>query len=179
LIEKRIDFRDIRDTGDEAERLLRSLEESDAQKLQEVQPTSSSTSLSKRDPWEASSGQGHAKGNAHPGLVILIILLLSIPVIAVVWSGRLPSRTTTSEPALSYQKSCGSTYTATGRWWPVLGPSSRVVLARVKQNYCGDAYFNEEGSVQVASFGTRLAAQKFRDRLTDAMGVQFRVGRGR
>ena len=61
----------------------------------------------------------------------------------------------------------------------MLGPSSRAVLARVKQNYCGDAYFNEEGSVQVASFGTRLAAQKFRDRLTDAMGVQFRVGRGR
>ena len=179
MTEKRFDFRDIRDTGDEAERLLRSLEESDAQKLQEIQPTSSLTPISESNPWEASSGQGQAKGNAHPGLVILIILLLSTPVIAVVWLGRVPPRTTTSVPALSYRKSCGSTYSASGRWWPVLGPSSRGVLARVKQNFCGDAYFNEEGSVQVASFGTRLAAQKFRDRLTDAMDVQFRVGRGR
>ena len=179
MTEKRFDFRDIRDTGDEAERLLRSLEESDAQKLQEIQPTTSSSPSSGGDPWESSSGQGHAKGNANPGFVILIISLLAIPVSAAVWLGRVPPRTTTSVPALSYRKSCGSTHSATGRWWPVLGPSSRALLARVKQNYCGDAYFNEEGSVQVASFGTRLAAQKFSDRLTDAMGVQFRVGRGR
>ena len=120
------------------------------------------------------SQAGRGQRSAHPLLIVLIGVVLLAPVIVFLWTGNHPSSV-----ALRWQPSCGSSSSPSGRWWPVLGPSSRSVLNRVKRNYCGDAYLNAGGAVQVASFGTRKAALRFRDRISEVTGLRFRVGRGR
>ncbi len=179
MSDQRSDLNDIRQIGDEAEQLQRTLEQGDAPKSHRTTsaPSRSRTSAPVVEPW--SSGTAPGNQSANPMLLALIAIVLISPLIAVLWIGRVPSSTKDATPALTRRSSCGSRTSASGRWWPVLGPSSRSLLDRVKQSYCGDAYLNAEGAVQVASFGTRQAAEQFRDRISEATGVSFRVGRGR
>ena len=153
---------DIRQTGDDAERLLRLLDDPD-----------------RGDRADMSSVQADREQRAaHPLLIVLIGAVLLAPLIVFLWAASRPS-SVAPNGALRWQASCGSSSSPGGRWWPVLGPSSRSVLNRVKRNYCGDAYLNAGGAVQVASFGTRKAALRFRDRISEVTGLRFRVGRGR
>ena len=46
---------------------------------------------------------------------------------------------------LRHRASCGSSDSADGVWWPVLGPADPSLLRRVRQAYCGDAYINGQG----------------------------------
>ena len=168
------DLSDIRQTGDDAERLLRSLEQVDSDDHLEIASFQSGDIPSSSADHARSSQGGREQRSAHPLLIVLIGVVLLAPVIAFLWTGNRPSSV-----ALRWQPSCGSSSSPSGRWWPVLGPSSRSVLNRIKRNYCGDAYLNAGGAVQVASFGTRKAAVRFRDRISEATGLRFRVGRGR
>ena len=172
------DFSDIRQTGDDAERLLRSLEQVESDDHLEIASVQSGDIPSSSADHAGLSQAGREKRSAHPLLIALIGLVLLAPVIAFLWTGSRPS-SVASKVALRWQPSCGSSSSTSGRWWPVLGPSSRSVLNRVKRNYCGDAYLNAGGAVQVASFGTREAALRFRDRISEVTGLRFRVGRGR
>ena len=176
---KNSNFDDIRRTGDEAQRLLRDFEESvkdeinppGTTKAKLYPSTTTSTNSDQHEPWGEKS--------ANPLLLTSIFVLIVLPIFVVAWQSNSSLSRNNSMPNLQYRASCGSKYSATGRWWPVLGPSSRSLLSRVKRDYCGDAYINAEGAVQVASFGSRQLADKFSKQITDAMQVSFRVGRGR
>ncbi len=168
------DLSDIRQTGDDAERLLRSLEQVDSHDHLEISSFQSGDIPSSSADHAGLSQAGRGQRSAHPLLIVLIGVVLLAPVIVFLWTGNRPSSV-----ALRWQPSCGSSSSPSGRWWPVLGPSSRSVLNRIKRNYCGDAYLNAGGAVQVASFGTRKAAVRFRDRISEATGLRFRVGRAR
>ena len=172
------DLSDIRQTGDDAERLLRSLEQVDSDDHLEISSFQSGDIPSSSADHARSSQGGREQRSAHPLLIVLIGVVLLAPVIVFFWTGSPPS-SVASKATLRWQPSCGSSSSPSGRWWPVLGPSSRSVLNRVKRNYCGDAYLNAGGAVQVASFGTREAALRFRDRISEVTGLRFRVGRGR
>ena len=89
----------------------------------------------------------------------------------------LPIRRSSGE--LSYNASCGSPDSTTGRWWPVLGAADPSLLSTVRSRFCGDAFLNVEGALQVASFGSREDAEAFRARIEQATGQTFRVGLGR
>ena len=173
------DFDDIRRTGDKAQRLLRDLEagfESGANASSPQQPTPYiSKPVSDRPYANQSSGQQPA----NPVTFLVVFALIVIPVIAVVSNSNKPVTVDDSVPTLRFRATCGSKYSVTGRWWPVLGPRSRSVLSRVRRDYCGDAYINAEGNVQVASFGSQQAADDFSKRLTASMQVPFRVGKER
>lgn len=173
------DFNDIRRTGDEAQRLLRDLEAgfvsgSQASTTSQATPYTSEPA-SNRPYVNDSSGQQLA----NPVPLLIISALIVFPIIAVALNNNKLAGVDDSVTTLSYRASCGSKHSASGRWWPVLGPSSKSVLSRVKRDFCGDAYMNAEGAVQVASFGTRQAADDFSERITDVMQVTFRVGRSK
>ena len=172
------DLSDIRQTGDDAERLLRSLDQTDRGEHAQISSVQSGDIPSNPTDGDDASQADREDRSAHPLLIVLIVAIILAPVIVLLWSGSRPSGVA-REAALRWQPSCGSSSSPSGRWWPVLGPSSRSVLNRVKRNYCGDAYLNAGGSVQVASFGTREAAERFRDRISEASGLYFRVGSGR
>ena len=46
-------------------------------------------------------------------------------------------------------------------------------------DYCGDAYINEQGALQIASFSTENAARDFAAQISRATGANFRVGQSR
>ena len=173
------DFDDIRRTGDEAQRLLQDLEAGLRSGSQVSTPSQAtpytSKPVSNRPYVNDSSGQQLT----NPAPFLIIFTLIIVPAIAVILNSNKPTSFDDSVPTLSYRASCGSKHSASGRWWPVLGPSSKSVLSRVKRDFCGDAYMNAEGAVQVASFGTRQAAYEFSERITDVMQVAFRVGRSK
>ena len=45
--------------------------------------------------------------------------------------------------------------------WPVLTEYDLVLLQVVRRSYCGDAYMNSNGALQVASFISEQKAQNF------------------
>ena len=179
MADEPLDFDDIRRTGDEAQRLLRDLEkglQSGARTSTPSQPTPyTSKPISNKPYTNDSSGQQ----TVDPVPFLIIFCFIGFLVITVVLNVNKATSVDNSAPALTYRPSCGSKYSATGRWWPVLGPSSKSVLSRVKRDFCGDAYMNGEGAVQVASFGTRQSANEFSKLITDVMKVPFRVGRSK
>jgi hypothetical protein len=60
--------------------------------------------------------------------------------------------------------------------WPVLTEYDLVLLQVVRRSYCGDAYKNSNGALQVASFISEQKAQNFAQLLSVATGKPFRVG---
>ena len=173
------DLSDIRQTGDDAERYLRLLDQAD--RISHVEMLSSEVGDSSASTSETgkSSSVDQEKSSAHPLLFVLLGAVLLVSLCVLFWSGSRSFSSFAPQSSLRWQASCGSRASTTGRWWPVLGPSSRSVLNRVKNNYCGDAYLNAGGVVQVASFDTREAAVRFSDRLSAVTGVRFRVGRSK
>ena len=172
------DLSDIRRTGDDAERLLQSIDRVHRGDNAELSSVQSGDIPSSSAEHAGSSQAGREERSAHPLLIVLIGAVLLAPVITFLVTGNRPS-SVSPKGALRWQPSCGSSSSPSGRWWPVLGPSSRSVLNRVKRDYCGDAYFNGGGAIQVASFGTREAALRFRDRINEVTGLRFRIGTGR
>ena len=78
---------------------------------------------------------------------------------------------------LAYQVSCGSKANLNNPWlWTVLAEYDLVVLQVVRRSYCGDAYKNSNGALQVASFISEQKAQIFAQLLSEATGKPFRVG---
>jgi hypothetical protein len=78
---------------------------------------------------------------------------------------------------LAYQVSCGSkTNLNKPLMWPVLTEYDLVLLQVVRRSYCGDAYKNSNGALQVASFISEQKAQNFAQLLSVATGKPFRVG---
>jgi serine/threonine-protein kinase len=85
-------------------------------------------------------------------------------------------KSTTLVTPLTYQSSCGSLSSSSGEWWPVLGPAKDDLLENVRSRYCGDAYVNANGYLQVASFNSPSEAEQFVERLSIATGASFRMG---
>jgi len=112
-------------------------------------------------------------------LVPLLILILIIGgVIASNSSQSTKQATSTSRDLLNYSESCGTppSQNISKRWWPVLGPADRSLLAEVRRNYCGDAYITANNSLQVASFNSWRAANDFKSKIEEVTNREFRVG---
>jgi hypothetical protein len=80
---------------------------------------------------------------------------------------------------LGYQASCGSPAIEGPLkwwWWPVLANYTPELLREVRRDYCGDAFMNTSGALQVASFTSLPKAQNFAQLLSEATGRSFRVG---
>jgi hypothetical protein len=58
----------------------------------------------------------------------------------------------------------------------VLGPPNQELLNKVSSQYCGDAFINDNGYLQVASFDNEAEALSFVTRISAATGTSFRVG---
>ena len=177
------DLDSLRSTGAEADRFLKSLE---ADQARAQQPPVEHKQIP-RKPFQShpvaapqnvsSTREEQEQGNAGVGLLILAIFITPL---LLVWFWQTSSQEpVSSTPPLRYSKSCGSPPGAGKRWWPVLGRANRQLLQTIRTRYCGDAYINEEGSLQVASFDSRNGAESFRLRLEAATGSSFRVGQGR
>lgn len=169
-------LKDIRSTGDEAQRWLDELESDPVSQAEE--------SLQKQPIAEPHTNLESVPGanQAHPALVLLILAILLSPLILlVVNQSRIGGRSSLSPSSayLPYKASCGSTTSASGYWWPVLGRADRSLLSTVRSRYCGDAYINKEGALQVASFGSWEEADAFRSRIQEATKSSFRVGESR
>jgi hypothetical protein len=166
-------LKDIRSTGDEAQRWLELLDSESTPQAKEPQAAQAEPDS------ETSQKSAPASDQTHPALVLLILAILFSPLIllAVNQSGRGGrSSSSSSRAALAYKPSCGSTTSASGYWWPVLGGTDRSLLLTVRNQYCGDAFINAEGFLQVASFGSWKEADMFRSRIEQATGKSFRVG---
>ena len=168
-------LKDIRSTGDEAQRWLDALESDQDHSPADAGPVVPITHS------QAQTESFATRDQAHPGLIILIIAILTSPLIllAVYQSGRGSLSSSSMPTPLVYNTSCGSPGSSTGRWWPVLGAADPSLLSTVRSRFCGDAYINVEGALQVASFGSWEDAEAFRVRIEQATGQKFRVGLGR
>jgi hypothetical protein len=144
---------EIERTGREAERLLEALESP---------PSRRRRSGRRRSAWLAWL------------LIAVPLALLGLPALREA-VGR--GAAVLAPAPLRHRASCGSSDSADGVWWPVLGPADPSLLRRVRQDYCGDAYINGQGHLQVASFARRDEAERFARRLSAATGAPFRSGR--
>ena len=78
---------------------------------------------------------------------------------------------------LGYQANCGSQSNENSPfWWPVLAEYDPALLQEVRRSYCGDAFKNNRGDLQVASFTSLQIAQNFVQLLSESTGRSFRVG---
>ena len=168
-------LKDIRSTGDEAQRWLDALESDQTDSSTDAEPVVPITHS------QAQTESFATKDQAHPALILIIIAILISPLIllAVYQTGRGSSSSSSTPTPLGYNASCGSPGSSTGRWWPVLGAADPSLLSTVRGRFCGDAYINLEGALQVASFGSWEDAEAFRVRIQQATGQTFRVGLGR
>ena len=180
--ESQDDLDALRSTGAEADRFLKSLEADQARdQLSPVEnkqvpqkPVPAQPVVSPQHP----SSQRAEQEQGNPGIGVLIIAIFITPLL-LVWLFQTSSQEpVSSTPPLRYSKSCGSPPGAGKRWWPVLGRPNRQLLQTIRNRYCGDAYINEEGSLQVASFDSLEGAERFRRRLQKSTGAAFRVGNG-
>ena len=172
------DLDSLRSTGAEADRLLKSLETEPLQVQQKPvqrQPVQSHPAV----PAQHASSSPSAQEQANPVMVLLIVAIVLTPFLFA-WVTQTSSQSPRSaNPPLRYSASCGSPSGAGKRWWPVLGRANRQLLKTIRNRYCADAYINEEGALQVASFDSWNGAESFRLRLEAATGSSFRVGQGR
>lgn len=168
-------LKDISSTGDEAQRWLDALESDQTHSPTDAEPVVPITHS------QAQTESFASKDQAHPALILVIIVVLISPLIllAAYQSGRGSSSSSPTPTLLGYNASCGSPDSSTGRWWPVLGAADPSLLSTVRSHFCGDAYINLEGALQVASFGSWEDAEAFRARIEQATGQTFRVGLGR
>lgn len=161
------DPRDLRWTGEEAERLLRELEETDAS---HPPPGSASERRRSRDRRPARRGRASS--------CLLTLVSMGAAVVGLLYVAPWMSEFLDGAGVpLSYRSSCGSRSSPGGAWWPVLGPADPEVVATVRRRYCGDAFINASGVLQVASFRSPQEAEAFARRLGREIGVPFRTGR--
>ena len=167
-------LQDIRSTGEEAELWLEALESDQLPSHKDTEPNepishhyTTTQSVTTRD-------------QAHPALVLLILVILVGPLILLAVYQSVGGRSASTPPTstLGYSASCGSTISASGRWWPVLGGGEGSLLTTVRSRYCGDAFINATGALQAASFGSWEEADAFKTRIEQATGESFRVGHG-
>lgn len=166
---------DIQSTSDEAERLLAELNDAAAD-----QPLATEAVLSDAQSLEPSPTGPAARNAATFGLLVVPLALFIGFVVSLnhLASSTPPSLSSSpdAEDALMYRESCGSSYSSSGHWWPVLADPDRSLLAAVRNRYCGDAYINPRGMLQVASFNSPQEAEQLAERLTAATGASFRRG---
>ena len=166
---------DVRQTGEEASRWLNALERDasaniPAKDIRE-EPVGS---VPPSPPSKESSNAAGCWG----ALVFLgLMLLFGAFIASVLESNGLSTSNDTTE--LTFRPSCGSSSSASGQWWRVLGPANARLVSMIKTNYCGDAYINEQGALQIASFSTENAANDFAAQISRATGASFRVGQSR
>jgi len=172
-------FTDVRLTGQEASRLLSALEQDsvdDSIKNATKSAPGSSNSASSGLQTPAIS---KPEGSSCSGLVFFcLVLMVGLGLFIVHVLNDLNGSLSSDNAELGFQASCGSKSSSTGRWWPVLGIANRSLLLTVKDSYCGDAYINEDGVMQVASFATKAEARVFAEQLSRATRSRFRVGQG-
>jgi len=129
---------------------------------------------------QAAASSEHSKIN--PIIVSIFIVFIGGPLfiflILVLQNLNLP-RLQAQKDSLVFELSCGSTSSQTGRWWPVLGDGNQYLLDKVRSQFCADAFINNEGALQIASFASWQEAEDFRLRLESATNETFRVGEGR
>ena len=167
-------FGDVRQTGEEASRWLDALERdaSAADPAKEIR----SEPLASVPSSPPSTGSSNAAGCLGALFFLGLTLGFGVLVVSVLDSNGVLTSNDTDE--LEFRPSCGSTSSVSGQWWPVLGPANARLVSTIKTDYCGDAYINEDGALQVASFGTENDARAFADRLSRSTGSSFRVGQG-
>lgn len=167
-------FSDVRQTGEEASRWLDALE-SDASATapdQEI-PSNAVASVPSSPPSTESSKAGCRRSLLFFGLILGLAVLIASGLDN---NGLLTSNDTIK---LRFRQSCGSSSSASGKWWPVLGPANQRLISTIKTDYCGDAYINEQGALQIASFSTEKDAREFVAQINRATGANFRVGQSR
>ena len=168
-------FGDVRQTGEEASRWLDTLERdtSPAAPAKEIrsEPVASVPSSS------PSTGSSNAAGCWGALLFFGLILGFAVLIASVLDSNEPLTSNDTVE--LEFRPSCGSSSSASGKWWPVLGPANTSLVSKIKTDYCGDAYINEQGALQIASFSTEKGAKDFAALISHVTGSNFRVGQSR
>jgi hypothetical protein len=173
----------------EAERLLASLEDagthpqSNFRRSQEDLTIKSPDANPRSDPGKFIAQSSVKPSSNNPG--ILPLLLVACIAAGIGFMLHLnytkPSLTSVSETepieSLQFQETCGSnTDSSIHEWWPVLGPADSHVLEVVRKSYCGDAYINSNGYVQVASFHSPEEAARLSRLLSRLTGFAFRMG---
>ena len=168
-------FGDVRQTGEEASRWLDALERdaSAADPAKEIR----SEPLASVPSSPPSTGSSNAAGCLGALFFLGLTLGFGVLVVSVLDSNGVLTSNDTDE--LEFRPSCGSRSSASGQWWPVLGPANARLVSTIKTDYCGDAYINEQGALQIASFSTENAAKDFAAQISRATGANFRVGQSR
>lgn len=194
------DERDVQSTAEEAERLLAELDATMTE-AQDPGPTPSETVGRISDSSHASARpapkderalpppiysppESRAPESAptqerlqsqQPSALLRMGVLGGIVLLAVIAISS-AQKSTTMVSLLTYQSSCGSSSSSSGEWWPVLGPANDDLFQIVRSRYCGDAFINANGYLQVASFNSPSEADKFVQRLSIATRAAFRRG---
>lgn len=129
---------------------------------------------------QAAASSEHSKIN--PIIVSIFIVFLGGPLLIILilalQNSNLP-RFQAQKDSLGFASTCGSSSSQTGRWWRVLGDGNQYLLDKVRSQFCADAFINNEGALQIASFASWQEAEDFRLRLESATNETFRVGEGR
>jgi hypothetical protein len=129
---------------------------------------------------QAAASSEHSKIN--PIIVSIFIVFVGGPLLIILilalQNSNLP-RFQAQKDSLGFASRCGSSSSQTGRWWPVLGDGNQYLLDKVRSQFCADAFINNEGALQIASFASWQEAEDFRLRLESATNETFRVGEGR
>ena len=164
-------FGDLRQTGEEASRWLDALDRdaSSAAPSKESRPNPVASVNSSPPPTESS------KAGCRGALFFFGLMLgFGVLIASVQDNNRLLTSNDTVK--LEFRPSCGSSSSTSGQWWPVLGPANAHLISTIKTDYCGDAYINEQGALQIASFSKEKDARDFAAQISRATGANFRVG---
>ena len=168
-------FGDVRQTGEEASRWLDALERDASADVPAKEIRSEPVVSVSSSP--LSKGSSNAAGCWGALVFFGLMLGFGVLIASVLESNGLSTSNDTVE--LTFRPSCGSSSSASGQWWPVLGPANARLVSTIKTDYCGDAYINEQGALQIASFSTENAANDFAAQISRATGTSFRVGQSR
>ena len=168
-------FGDVRQTGEEASRWLDALERDASADVPAKEIRSEPVVSVSSSP--LSKGSSNAAGCWGALVFFGLMLGFGVLIASVLESNGLSTSNDTVE--LTFRPSCGSSSSASGQWWPVLGPANARLVSTIKTDYCGDAYINEQGALQIASFSTENAADDFAAQISRATGASFRVGQSR
>lgn len=168
-------FGDVRQTGEEASRWLDALERDASADVPAKDIRSEPVASVSSSP--PSKGSSNAAGCWGALVFFGLMLGFGVLIASVLESNGLSTSNDTVE--LTFRPSCGSSSSASGQWWPVLGPANARLVSTIKTDYCGDAYINEQGALQIASFSTENAANDFAAQISRATGASFRVGQSR
>ena len=174
----------------EADRLLDLIQEAELAPIETSQPTP--TAAARADvpgayaqplikPTESPAKAEPSSPRGWPLILPLLVLAVAVGFAIRGGVGNAPPNEAVQDrppsARLSYQASCGSQSNENSPfWWPVLAEYDPALLQVVRRSYCGDAYKNTRGDLQVASFTSLQKAQNFAQLLSEATGRSFRVG---